>query len=162
MNLSAPTLTRRAALQLLVVGGLFSLTPAFAAAPLPQHKVVVNKDPNCGCCQKWAEHLMAAGFTVEVIARTDMTAVKAKLGVPDDLASCHTATVAGYVIEGHVPASAILRLLEQKPVAIGLSAPGMPAGLPGMEGGTPEEFEVVLFSKDSRSRFGRYKGSSQV
>jgi hypothetical protein len=153
-------LTRRAALRLLVVGGMFAATPVFAGAPLP--KVVVNKDPNCGCCQKWAEHLMAAGFPVEVIARTDMQAVKAKLGVPDDLVSCHTATVAGYVIEGHVPASAILRLLEEKPAAIGLSVPGMPAGSPGMEGGTPKVFEVVLFGNDRRSTFGRYKGSNQV
>jgi hypothetical protein len=152
--------TRRAALQFLVFGGFISAVPVLAAAPLP--KVVVNKDPSCGCCQKWAEHLMAAGFPVEVIARADMQAVKAQLGVPEDLASCHTATVAGYVIEGHVPASAILRLLEQKPAAVGLSAPGMPAGSPGMEGGAPEVFDVVLFGKDGRSTFGRYKGSHQV
>jgi hypothetical protein len=154
------TSSRRAALQVLAFGVLVSAVPAFAADALP--KVVVNKDPSCGCCQKWADHLIAAGFPVEVIARTDMQAVKTKLGVPDDLVSCHTATVGGYVIEGHVPASAIQRLLAEKPAAIGLSAPGMPAGSPGMEGGTPEVFEVMLFSKDGRSTFGRYKASSQL
>lgn len=154
-------LSRRTALQVLGLGVLVSAVPVFAADALP--KVVVNKDPSCGCCQKWAEHLIAAGFPVEVVARTDMQAVKAKLGVPDDLVSCHTATVGGFVIEGHVPASAIQRLLTEKLAAIGLSAPGMPAGSPGMEGGgTPEVFEVVLFSKEGRSTFGRYKGASQI
>lgn len=154
------TLNRRTALQVLGLGGLVSAVPAVAGEALP--KVVVKKDPSCGCCQKWADHLTAAGFSVEVIARSDMQAVKTRLGVPDDLVSCHTATVGGYVIEGHVPASAIVRLLAEKPSAIGLSAPGMPAGSPGMEGGTPEVFEVVLFGKDGRSTFGRYRGADQV
>jgi hypothetical protein len=153
-------LTRRFAFRIVALGLLVSSVPTLAAAPLP--KVLVNKDPNCGCCQKWAEHLIAAGFPVEVVARSDMQDVKGKLGVPDDLASCHTATVAGYVIEGHVPASAILRLLDEKPVATGLSAPGMPIGSPGMEGGVPEVFEVILFSKEKRSTFGCYKGADQV
>lgn len=149
-------ITRRATLALLLATVAL---PARAAA-LPQ--VVVHKDPNCGCCQQWAEHLTAAGFPVEVKARNDMVALKASLGVPGDLESCHTAVVAGYVIEGHVPSAAILRLLEQKPAAIGLSAPGMPAGSPGMEGGAPEIFEVVLFGQNGRSSFGRYKGAAQV
>ena len=126
--------------RIVAFAGLVSVTPAFAAAPLS--KVLVRKDPNCGCCQNWADHLTATGFAVEVVASEDMPAIKAQLGGPDDLSSCHTAELDGYAIEGHVPASAILRLLMQKPNAIGLAVPGMPAGSPGMEGGIPELFEV--------------------
>jgi hypothetical protein len=96
------------------------------------------------------------------VASNDMAAIKRRLGVPDDLASCHTAEVAGYVIEGHVPAGALMRLLELRPKVIGLAVPGMPAGSPGMEGGTPEVYEVFLFDKDGRSSFGRYKEAKQV
>lgn len=150
-------LSRRAVLQMAGFAGFYGALPV-AAAELP--KVIVYKDPNCGCCQKWAEHVIAAGFPVDVIARNDMRAVKAKLGVPEDLGSCHTALVAGYVIEGHVPAAAVLRLLEQKPSAIGLAAPGMPAGSPGMEGDRAEVFEVFLFDGTGRSSFGRYRGGN--
>ncbi len=154
------TMTRRMALQWIGVGALVAAAPAFAASSLP--KVVVNKDPNCGCCEAWAEHLKAAGFPVDVIARQDMAAVKTSLGVPDDLTSCHSGVVDGYVVEGHVPAQAIKRLLAERPAATGLSAPGMPMGSPGMEGGTPETFDVVLFGPAGRSVFGRYRGDSAV
>ena len=125
-------------------------------------KVVIHKDPNCGCCQKWADHLTAAGFSVKVIASPDLATIKAKLGVTDDIKSCHTAEVGGYVIEGHVPADAILRLLREKPAALGLAVPGMPAGSPGMEGSTAESYNVLLFGSEGRSIFARYKGSGKM
>ena len=154
--------TRRTALGLIAVAGLASgasLRPASAAPPA----VRVHRDPGCGCCEKWVEHLRSAGFPVEVVSSDDMTAVKQRLGVPDALVSCHTAEVAGYVVEGHVPADAIRRLLEEKPGATGLSAPGMPIGSPGMEGGRPEVYDVVLFRRDGgHESFGRYRGATRV
>jgi hypothetical protein len=91
-----------------------------------------------------------------------MRAVKAKLGVPPDLASCHTAEIDGYVVEGHVPASAIKRLISDKPQARGLAVPGMPVGSPGMEGGEPETYDVILFNADTRQTFGRYREDKAV
>ncbi|MBX9826494.1 MAG: DUF411 domain-containing protein [Xanthobacteraceae bacterium] len=125
--------------------------------------VVVSKDPNCGCCVGWAEHLRAAGFTVDLRDVTDLGPVKTRLGVPGDLASCHTAEVGGYVIEGHVPASAIRRLLDEKPQAKGLAVPGMPTGSPGMEvpGSRPEEYAVILFG-DTRRTYARFKGATEL
>ena len=154
------TLSRRSTLRVLGLCVLVTTVPAFAADALPL--VVVNKDPSCGCCEKWADHLITAGFPVEVIARTDMQAVKAKFGVPGDLVSCHTATVGGYVIEGHVPATAIVRLLAEKPTATGLAVPGMPIGSPGMEGGTPEDYEVVLFGPSVRRVYGRFRDGREI
>jgi hypothetical protein len=125
--------------------------------------VIVSKDPNCGCCVGWAEHLSASGFTVDVRDVTDLAPVKARLGVPHDLAACHTAEVGGYVIEGHVPASAIRRLLSEKPQAKGLAVPGMPTGSPGMEvpGSPPEEYAVILFG-DTRRTYARFKGATEL
>lgn len=133
---------------------------ARAAPSLP--KVVVYKSPTCTCCQKWADHLSAAGFPVETVPSTQMDAVKARLGIPVDLRSCHTAEVGGYVIEGHVPVVALQRLLEERPQAVGLAAPGMPAGSPGMEAAEPEAFDVVIFTREERRVFGRFKGASEL
>ena len=121
------------------------------AEPLPE--VVMHKDPNCGCCSKWAEHLEANGFRVKTVAEGDMQSVKNRLGVPQRLTSCHTAKVGGYVIEGHVPASSIKRLLREKPPVAGLSVPGMPLGSPGMEApGKPDSYDVVSFDKSGNGR----------
>jgi hypothetical protein len=106
------------------------------------------KDPTCGCCSGWVQHLQNAGFATKVLDTRDIDAVKKRLGVPDDLAACHTAEVAGYVIEGHVPAAALSRFLAEKPNATGLAVPGMPIGSPGMEGGRPEKYDVVLFGQN--------------
>jgi hypothetical protein len=143
-------------------GAVLAMRPAFAQAGLP--KVLVTKDPNCGCCGAWVDHLKAAGFPVEVVTTPQVNRVKVRLGVPDDLASCHTAEVAGFVIEGHVPADAIKRLLAEKPQAKGLAVPGMPVGSPGMEvdGVAPETYEVVLFGPSGQTTFARYQGSRQV
>ncbi len=121
--------------------------------------VAVTKDPSCGCCAKWVDHLRQAGFTVTV-TEGPVTAVKARLGVPRDLASCHTALVDGYVVEGHVPADAIKRLLAERPNGTGLAVPGMPAGSPGMEveGRDPGTYAVILFGPEGRDTFARYRG----
>lgn len=108
--------------------------------------LVVYKDPNCGCCDKWAEHMKTHGFSVESVLESDLSVRKRALGVPDGLWACHTAVVDGYVIEGHVPAADVERLLEDRPEAKGLAVPGMPVGSPGMEyGGRRQAFDVLLF-----------------
>lgn len=137
------------------VSGLAS-SPLLAATPL----IKVGRNPGCGCCLGWGRHLQANGFNVEISERRDMAAFKASLGVPSKLESCHTGVVDGYVIEGHVPAEAIKRLLAQKPSAVGLAVPGMPIGSPGMEGGAPEIYEIILFGKDGTSSFGHWRGSA--
>jgi len=105
------------------------------------------------------QHLKDAGFTVAVEETAQLQAVRKRLGVPGDLAACHTAEVAGYVIEGHVPAAAIRELLEKRPVAVGLAVPGMPVGSPGMEGGTPRKYDVVIFENSGRRTFMQFIGT---
>lgn len=150
--------TRRAALSCLAGAGLAPFVAHAQARP----SVTMHRDPSCGCCGGWAEHLRASGFPVMVIETARLNAVKARLGVPGELWSCHTAEVGGYVIEGHVPAAAIDKLLAQKPIARGLAAPGMPVGSPGMETGEPETFDVVLFGESGNRPFGRYRADREV
>lgn len=130
------------------------------AAPTPV--IRVHKDPNCGCCSGWLDHLEAAGFGVAVQEAANLREIRKRLGVPDDLAACHTAEAGGYVIEGHVPAAAIQRLLKERPVATGVAVPGMPVGSPGMEGGTPERYAVVLFGPDGRRPYMEFEGVRTV
>ncbi|HKK07419.1 MAG TPA: DUF411 domain-containing protein [Gemmatimonadota bacterium] len=117
--------------------------PARASGPL----VEVTKSPTCGCCELWVDHMREAGFRVEVrdVDYATLDAVRAGAGVPGDLSSCHTATVEGYTIEGHVPAADIRRLLAERPHVRGLSAPGMPGGAPGMESAPAAPYRVVSF-----------------
>jgi hypothetical protein len=112
--------------------------------------VEVWKTRRCGCCTSWARHLERAGFSVRVAEVDDIAAVRAAAGVPVDLGGCHTAKVAGYVVEGHVPAAAVARLLAERPAILGLSVPGMPLGSPGMEveGEPAEPFNVYAFAAD--------------
>jgi hypothetical protein len=121
--------------------------PARAAAP----QVEVWKSPTCGCCKDWVTHLEQAGFTV-VVHDVGNTAARRRLGMPERLGSCHTATVGGYVVEGHVPAVDIRRLLERRPAALGLAVPGMPVGSPGMDGaiyaGRRDPYDVLLVRRD--------------
>jgi hypothetical protein len=133
-----------------------------AAEELP--KLTVAKDPNCGCCSGWVEHIKAAGFPVEIVETGEMNRVKARLGVPRHLAACHTAEVEAYVIEGHVPASAIRRLLAERPQINGLAVPGMPVGSPGMEveGTPPETYDVIAFGPAGETRFARFRGANPV
>jgi hypothetical protein len=116
----------------------------FAAAP---PEMVVYKSPTCGCCTDWVKHLRGHGFAVKVMEVADLGPVRQRFRVPDRLAACHTALIGGYVVEGHVPASAIKRLLAEKPGVIGLSVPGMPLGSPGMEGPKPEAFNTLVFDE---------------
>ena len=117
--------------------------------------VQVWKDPSCGCCHLWVEHLQASGFKVEVFD-VGNTAARKRLGMPEKLGSCHTASVGGYVIEGHVPATDIQRLLKDRPAALGLSVPGMPIGSPGMDGpeykGRKDAYDVLLVQKDGSTK----------
>ncbi len=161
MSHATAHLSRRTLLATAALAGLGLLSPV-AADTLPL--VTVNKDPNCGCCGAWVDHLRKAGFAVEIIETSSLQAVKLRLGVPAELASCHTAQVGGYVIEGHVPAPAILRLISEKPEGKGLAVPGMPIGSPGMEmeGSDPDIYDVVLFGAGANRIFARYKGVEVV
>lgn len=127
--------------------GILVAWACLAAAPLLASgaELMVYKSPTCGCCSKWIEHLEAHGFEVQSENREDMNLVKAQNGVPREMASCHTAIVDGYVIEGHVPAEDIARLLEERPVLSGLAVPNMPTGSPGMEGPNPVRYRVLGF-----------------
>lgn len=129
---------------LVAAGALVIATPGWAAGPVD---LTVYKDPNCGCCRGWVTHMSRAGFRPRVVETTDLRGVRARLRVPSTLASCHTAVVAGYVVEGHVPPEDVRRLLRERPQAIGLAAPGMPVGAPGMErpDGAREPYRVMLF-----------------
>ncbi|HJR62616.1 MAG TPA: DUF411 domain-containing protein [Gemmatimonadaceae bacterium] len=130
-----------------------SWRPAEADSPLAAAtSITVYKDPSCGCCSRWVTHLREAGFTVVARDTSAMDAVKAKHGVTSELASCHTAVVDGYVIEGHVPAADIQRLLEQKPPVAGLAVPGMPMGSPGMEGPRTDAYDVLSFDRQGRTK----------
>ena len=116
-----------------------------AAAAASALLAVVYKTPTCGCCAKWVEHLRSNGYTVEVHDVEAVEPTKAELGVPPQLASCHTAKIGGYVFEGHVPAEVIARVLREKPQITGVAVPGMPMGSPGMEGGRKDSYDIVAF-----------------
>lgn len=152
---------RRAVLMGLALTGVF-WGAANAAESLP--KMTVTRDPSCGCCGAWVEHLRRAGFAVEVVETSELNRIKARLGVPQALASCHTGEIAGFVVEGHVPAGAIKRLLAERPQGKGLAVPGMPIGSPGMEvdGVDPETYDVVLFGSGEQRRFARFRGAQEV
>ena len=129
--------------------------PAWAQTPATLPVLQVWKDPNCGCCQDWVKYLQADGFVVQVFD-TGNTAVRKRLGLPEKFGSCHTGLVGGYVIEGHVNAREIRRLLAEKPKAIGLAVPGMPVGSPGMDGAVygdrRDAYDVVLVQHDGTAR----------
>jgi len=151
-------LTRRSAFWFV---GAALIVPQSSAFAQTSH-ILVHKDPNCGCCTGWVRHLKDAGFAVTVEESTDLQPVRKRLGVPADLAACHTAEVDGYVLEGHVPAAAVRRLLEKRPTAIGLAVPGMPAGSPGMESGVPQRYDVVLFGANGRQPFMHFVGAENL
>lgn len=133
----------------------FALFAALGASPVlaAGEKIVMYQHPQCGCCGKWADHLRAHGFTVEVIATREMSPIKTETGVPPALASCHTAKVAGYVVEGHVPATDVKRLLAERPPVVGIAAPGMPLGSLGMEGPYPaDRYTVIGFDAEGNTQ----------
>ena len=135
--------------QLLVLAGLFFSSLSFAAEPLT---IDVHRDANCGCCKAWISHLQDNGFNVVDHVETNMSAVKQRLGVPPRLSSCHTGVIGGQFVEGHVPASDILRMRKQ-PDLLGTAVPGMPAGSPGMEyGNVRDAYQVIGLDKQGAER----------
>jgi hypothetical protein len=145
------------ALASLVSASAPSTPPAHVSAPSAK-AVIVFKDPNCGCCKEWVQHLRKHAFEVTARDTSNVAAVKSTAGVPERLHSCHTAFVNGYVIEGHVPAADIQRLLKEKPKVAGIAVPGMPVGSPGMEmGSRVDRYDVIAFNRDGTTRvFARH------
>lgn len=144
------TLSRRSLLGLAVGAVLPWAGVRLSAQGKPQ--MTVYKSSTCGCCSKWVEHLQASGFEVKAIDVEDIDKVKRERGVPAAAQSCHTGIVSGYVVEGHVPASAVKKMLAEKPAIVGIAVPGMPMGSPGMEmpNGQKDKFDVVAFDKTGR------------
>lgn len=148
-------------IKLLVAVSLLAVNVQISAkAAAKPTDIVVYRSPSCTCCGKWVEHLKQNNFVVQDNVTDDVQTLKNKHGITPELASCHTAIVDGYVIEGHVPAEDIVALLKTKPHVVGLSAPGMPVGTPGMEmGGKKDAYDVVSFdNKQHTEVFTHYKG----
>lgn len=127
--------------------GLALASPAFAGAT-PAHKAALYKNPQCGCCEEHAKYLRENGFEVEVVATHDLLLIKRQHGVPEGLEGCHTILIGGYVVEGHVPARTLNKLLTERPAIKGVSLPGMPMGSPGMSGPKTEPFTVYGFGDE--------------
>lgn len=152
--------TRRTTLVLLAAAGAVGSAGLLRAQE--RSAIKVYKEPSCGCCGIWAKHLTAAGFAVSVNEVADVDSIKVKFGIPHELWTCHTADVAGYAIEGHVPAPVIRRLLAEMPTARGLAVPGMPAGSPGMESPSPQIYDVILFGPGGQRRYARCRGAQEI
>lgn len=138
-------MTTRRGFMLVAAATLLGETQRAAAQAAPL--VTVYKHPACGCCGDWVKHMRASGFRVETRDVADVTPIRRRGMVPDELGSCHTAFVGGYAIEGHVPAADVWRLLRERPRVIGLSVPGMVVGSPGMETGPPQPFSTIAFDE---------------
>lgn len=142
----------------LLMGGALALAAVPAAAQ--DRRVTAYKTPWCGCCDGWVAHMRDAGWSVEVVEREDLAPIRARYGVPDRYAGCHTAVVGIYTVEGHVPASDVARLLRERPQAVALAAPGMPAGSPGMEAAGRQPYVTLLIDKGGQATvFGRHNGA---
>lgn len=144
-----PTVVRLAAA--VGVTGAILASVALVRAPAPAPTVTVYKSASCGCCTKWVEHLRVSGFTVDAYDTEDLATVKTNMGVPSRLASCHTARVGNYVIEGHVPADLIRKLLAEHPALAGLAVPGMVTGSPGMEGPGAQHYDVIAWDRQGNT-----------
>jgi hypothetical protein len=143
-------MTRHIYLAAVLAALVFAVGPAQAQRLAPT--VQVYKSPTCGCCANWVKHLQQHGFRTQVTETEDVAAIKAQHRIPPRAQSCHTAVVDGYVIEGHVPAADVQRLLKERPAVIGLAVPGMPIGSPGMEvpNVKPQAYDVVTFDKQGQ------------
>lgn len=122
--------------------------------PIP---IKVYKTPTCGCCKGWVQHLRDNGFKVETMDMPDLSMIKQKYGVKQELQACHTAIVNGYVVEGHVPADVILKMLKERPAVAGIAVPGMPSGSPGMEGGARVAYDVLSFDRAGHTKVYAHK-----
>ena len=132
---------------------LGALRPLALGAQAALPVMTVYKSASCGCCTAWVEHARKSGFTVKTVDTEDLGGVKREMGIPSRLQSCHTVVVGSYVVEGHVPAADVKRLLAEKPKVRGLAVPGMPVGSPGMEQGSPanyDRYDVVAFTSDGK------------
>ena len=136
-----------------VIGLAWAGSVWMAAQSSAKPQMTVYKSSTCGCCSKWVEHMQANGFEVKAIDVDDIDKVKRERGVPDSAASCHTAVVNGYLVEGHVPADAVLKMLKDKPAFAGIAVPGMPMGAPGMEvpSGQKDAYSIVSFDKAGKT-----------
>ena len=135
----------------LALAGMVVVSPS-DNLPAQGPAMTVYKTPTCGCCAKWVDHMKAAGFKVQVQDMDDLTEIKQASGVPIPIRTCHTAVVSGYVIEGHVPADLVKKVLAEKPKMTGIAVPGMPVGSPGMESGNQKSpYDVVLFDKTGKT-----------
>jgi hypothetical protein len=162
MKAETRPLSRRSILGLFAAAGaaplIGALLPVSAAIAASLPTAEVWKNPSCQCCSGWAQHMRNAGFTVNVNAVEDMDRIRKANGVPNDLQSCHTAVVDGYVVEGHVPAADVKRLLAERPTAKGLAIPGMPQSAPGMDQ-PGEPYTVILFGTPAGNRvYAQYAG----
>ncbi len=129
----------------------FNLMANEIKVPMASVEIEVYRSPSCGCCSKWVKHLEENNFTVKDVVTNDVSSIKNKYAVPQEMSSCHTAIVNGYVVEGHVPANDIKQMLLNKPNIIGISVPAMPVGTPGMEMGERKDpYQVVSFDKDKK------------
>lgn len=146
---------RRIFVRVIVGAGAAAVAaPRFARAMISAAPILmtVYKSPSCGCCKSWVTHMQGAGFTVKIIDLDDLTTVKKNAGVPQKLQSCHTALVGGYVVEGHVPADLVKKMLNQKPPITGLAVPGMVTGSPGMEmGDSKDPYDVIAFDRTGKT-----------
>jgi len=151
-----PQISRRLFISSVAALGVAGTARAQTSGP---RALAVYKSPTCGCCDGWIAHMRQAGFTVAVHVVGDPGTVRRARGLPDTLASCHTGVIDGYAIEGHVPASDVVRLLAERPEAVGLALPGMPMGSPGMEapGGRKQPSDTLLVLRSGQTRvFGRH------
>ena len=151
-------------LKTFLVISLFGLCIGVKAESIDAAKsvdIVVYRSPSCSCCGEWLQHLKKNNFNVNDIVTDDVQAIKNKYGVADSMASCHTALVGGYVVEGHVPANDIIKLLKTKPKIVGIAVPGMVSGTPGMEVGDKKDaFNVISFDKENHTAvFNSYEGA---
>lgn len=151
-------ISRRATLVGVASAALGLLLRPAAATAQAKTPIVVYKDPNCGCCHEWVNHLVANGFAPSVTDTGNMTAIRTRYKVPAKLTSCHTAVIGGYVIEGHIPAGDIRKLLARKPKGVvGLTIPGMPASAPGMDQKPFQPYTVLSFDAAGNTTvFSRY------
>jgi hypothetical protein len=143
---------------LAATGGAAALGVLGVAQAQRATRVEVYKNPSCGCCTEWAKHMRANGFEVRTHEVSDIDPIRRRLGMPQDLVSCHTAIVEGYAIEGHVPAAEVKRMLKERPQAIGLAVPGMPQDAPGMDLNKGEPYDVLLVARDGRYKVYQHYG----
>lgn len=157
------TKTLRNRFGIVVASGLLLITVGAAAkrsggaTPTKPIAIKVYKTPQCGCCKGWVQHLRDNGFQVETMDMPDLSMIKQKYGVAPALQACHTAIVNGYVVEGHVPADVILKMLKEHPAVAGIAVPGMPSGSPGMEGGRKQAYDVLTFDKAGHTKVYAHK-----